>query len=191
MRTAQAGSSGTQQTPTKEANDMTNESTSKQRMHKTSVGIELKEREELVTLLNAQLADTSDLYSQTKQAHWNVKGIDFMQLHLLFDQLAEGVFPFVDMIAERITALGGTAYGTVRMASASSSLKEYPVDAIQGEAHLKNLIERYSAYGSSSRASIETSNDKYGDQATADLFTEITRQIDQYLYFLESHLQTK
>ena len=76
-------------------------------------------REELVQLLNARLADTFDLYSQLKQAHWNVKGSDFIQLHLLYDQVAEGVLEYVDMIAERATALGGLALGTARMAAAA------------------------------------------------------------------------
>jgi starvation-inducible DNA-binding protein len=78
-------------------------------------------RETLIQLLNARLADTADLYSQIKQAHWNVKGPNFFQLHILFDQLAGEVFPFIDLLAERATALGGVARGTVRMAAGSST----------------------------------------------------------------------
>ena len=162
----------------------------KQQMHQTHIDIPEGDREQLCALLNAQLADTFDLYSQTKQAHWNVKGTDFIQLHELFDMLAMAVLPYVDMLAERVTALGGTAFGTVRMSGAASSLEEYPADAILGQAHLENLVERYSAYGASTRAAIEMADDKYNDAASADLFTEITREIDKDLYFLESHLQS-
>ena len=55
----------------------------------------------MIGLLNQELADTSDLYSQTKQAHWNVKGIHFYQLHLLFDELAEKRQGEADELAER------------------------------------------------------------------------------------------
>lgn len=162
---------------------------SKQIMYPTSINIPLDKREQLADLLNAHLASAFDLYSQTKQAHWNVKGNDFFQLHLLFDQLAGGVLYFVDTIAERVTALGATAMGTARMASQNSTLREYPATATSGHQHLKNLIERYAAFGASCRAAIDAAAEKYDDQATADLFTEIVRQIDKDLYFLEAHLQ--
>ena len=90
----------------------------------TRIDLPEKDRQTLIELLNQRLADTSDLYSQIKQAHWNVKGLNFFQLHELFDGLAGGVFPFIDMIAERATALGGLALGTTRMAAASSTLPE-------------------------------------------------------------------
>ena len=88
----------------------------------THIDLPETDREPLIELLNKRLADTADLYSQVKQAHWNVKGLDFFQLHQLFDQLAGEVFPYIDLIAERATALGGVATGTVRMAAASSTL---------------------------------------------------------------------
>ena len=104
-------------------------------------------RDHMVELLNARLADTADLYGQLKQAHWNVKGSDFIQLHLLYDTIAESVLPFVDEIAERATALGGLALGTVRMAAKSSSLDEYPLDATDGTATLEVVADRLAAYG--------------------------------------------
>ncbi len=73
------------------------------KMFSTSVDIPEEDRIEIISLLNQSLADVFDLYSQTKQAHWNVKGSDFIQLHLFFDQLAEMIFPYIDMIAERVT----------------------------------------------------------------------------------------
>src|ERR1044071_2135764 len=96
--------------------------------YKTSIDLPAEVREQVITLLNQHLADTFDLYSQTKQAHWNVKGPQFFQLHELFDKLADQLQDFADVIAERVTALGGTALGTVRMSAAASRLPEYPVD---------------------------------------------------------------
>jgi starvation-inducible DNA-binding protein len=153
--------------------------------------IDLPEHERglMVALLNQRLADTADLYSQIKQAHWNVKGLNFFQLHELFDQLAGDVFPFIDLIAERVTALGGLALGTARMAAGGSSLPEYPVDAIEGRDHLKALIDRYAMFTSAIRKGIDIA-DQHKDKSTADIFTEISRVVDKQLWFLEAHLQS-
>jgi len=145
-------------------------------------------REKLVELLNARLADTFDLYSQLKQAHWNVKGSDFIQLHALYDDVAESVLGFVDEIAERATALGGLALGTARMAADASALDEYPLDAVAGTETVEVIADRLGAYGASVRAAIDTA-DELGDLDTADLFTEISRSIDKHLWFVEAHLQ--
>ncbi len=145
-------------------------------------------REKSITLLNQHLADTFDLYSQTKQAHWNVKGLHFYQLHLLFDSLAEEVEGYVDLIAERATALGGTASGTVRMAASNSRLSEYPADAVSGAQHVEALVTRFAQLAKSSRTAIDMAA-MFGDADTTDLFTEVSRGLDQNLWFLEAHLQ--
>ena len=158
------------------------------RKFRTRIDIPLESRDGLIELLNARLADTFDLYSQVKQAHWNVKGSDFIQLHLLYDTVAEPLIEYVDMIAERATALGGLALGTARMAAASSTLDEYPVDAVDGMDTVTAVADRLAAYGASVRAAIETAT-QLEDQDTADLFTEISRTIDKNLWFVEAHLQ--
>lgn len=145
-------------------------------------------RDTLLPLLNQQLADTFDLYSQVKQAHWNVKGMHFIQLHLLFDTIASSLIEHVDLIAERATALGGTALGTARMAAANSQLPEYPAEIVEGKQVLEVLVQRFAYYAATSRAAITTASE-HGDQATADLFTEVSRAVDKNLWFLEAHLQ--
>ena len=147
-------------------------------------------RERVVTLLNQQLADTADLYSQTKQAHWNVKGPEFYQLHEMFDQLAESVEGFIDLIAERVTALGGEAQGTVRMAAQASRLPEYPTDLRRGLQHVEVLAERYAQYAASTREGIDVAA-QAGDAGTSDLLTEVVRAIDKHLWFLDAHCQTE
>jgi starvation-inducible DNA-binding protein len=145
-------------------------------------------RAELVDLLNARLADTFDLYSQLKQAHWNVKGSDFIQLHELYDLVAESVLEYVDTIAERATALGGLALGTARLAAAASTLDEYPLDAVAGMDTVAAIADRLGAYGASVRAAIEAALE-LDDQDTADLFIEVSRAIDKHLWFVEAHQQ--
>lgn len=145
-------------------------------------------RTTIVALLNQQLADVFDLYSQTKQAHWNVKGMQFMQLHELFDSLAGTVLGYVDMLAERATALGGYAQGTARMAAQHSTLEEFPEQIVEGKQVVEVLAERYAQFAASTRAAIETALE-HEDQDTADLMIEVSRDIDKALWFLEAHLQ--
>jgi starvation-inducible DNA-binding protein len=154
----------------------------------TRIDIEPDAREELVELLNARLADVFDLYSQLKQAHWNVKGSDFVQLHLLFDTVAEDVLEHVDEIAERATALGGLALGTARLAASASTLDEYPLDAVEGMEVVAVVADRLAAFGEHVRADIDTASG-LGDMDTADLFTQVSRAIDKHLWFVEAHLQ--
>jgi starvation-inducible DNA-binding protein len=159
------------------------------RMFETRNDLDAASREKLVELLNARLADTFDLYSQLKQAHWNVKGSDFIQLHELYDTIAESVIEFVDEIAERATALGGLATGTVRMAADASSLDEYPLDAIADEDTVRVVADRLAAYGAAIRHDIDVTDSELGDMDTSDLLTEISRSIDKHLWFVEAHLQ--
>ena len=147
-------------------------------------------RVQLVELLNRQLADTTDLYSQVKQAHWNVKGSDFIQLHELFDDIAAHLLDFADMIAERATTLGGQARGTVRQSAASSSLREYPEGAFEGMEAVSAVADRVADYANKTRGAMDES-EKLGDLGTSDLFTEVSRQADKDLWFLEAHLQSK
>jgi starvation-inducible DNA-binding protein len=160
----------------------------KAKTYKTSIDLPQNVRETMVQLLNQHLADTSDLYSQAKQAHWNVKGAQFYQLHELFDKLAHQVLDFADMIAERVTALGGTAQGTTRMSAAASRLPEYAVDDNGGTATIQALVKRYAQLAASTRTAIDAAATA-GDADTADLFTEVSRDLDKSLWFLEAHLQ--
>ena len=160
------------------------------RTFETAVDLPTRTRAAMIGLLNQELADTADLYSQTKQAHWNVKGIHFYQLHLLFDQLAEKRQGEADELAERATELGGYALGTVRMAAASSRLPEIPTDINAGVDYVRALVERYGIHANNTRAAIDEA-DESGDKDTADLFTEISRELDKDLWFLQAHLQER
>ena len=159
-----------------------------QRSFRTSIDIPETKRQQIVDVLNARLADVSDLKTQAKQAHWNVKGIEFIQLHELFDEVATHLEAHADLIAERITALGGTALGTARLIAATSSIPEYDLDAVKGEDHLRALVQRMAKLAGSVRKAIDTTDD-LEDKSTADLFTEVSRQVDKDLWFLEAHLQ--
>jgi starvation-inducible DNA-binding protein len=157
-------------------------------LHKTKIDIEQGTRERLIGLLNQRLADAADLKSQAKQAHWNVKGANFIALHELFDQVATEMDTHVDDIAERITTLGGTAMGTVRLAAQNSSLSEYPHEISDGTAHVDALSTALADFGKKVRADIDNT-DEMGDKDTADLLTGISRGVDKLLWFVEAHNQ--
>jgi starvation-inducible DNA-binding protein len=160
---------------------------SSHQFYPTRIDLPLETRLKVVEILSATLATTTDLKTQVKQAHWNVKGMNFYQLHELFDAMAGELEEYVDMVAERITALGGTARGTVRVAAAESLLSEYPLDIADGAQHVNALAERYALYGKHIREAIALT-DEIGDADTADLYTEVSRDIDKRLWFLEAHL---
>jgi starvation-inducible DNA-binding protein len=145
-------------------------------------------RAEVIGIVNQRLADIIDLQTQMKQAHWNVKGPHFIGLHELFDKIAEEVESYVDLIAERIVQLGGIAQGTVRVAASRSRLEEYPLDIADGAAHVEAVARALSTFGREARMTIEEV-DRLDDLDTADIFTEVSRGIDKWLWFVEAHTQ--
>ena len=145
-------------------------------------------RGELVEILNQRLADIIDLQTQLKQAHWNVKGPHFIGLHELFDKIAEDVESYVDMIAERVVQLGGIAEGTARVAASRSRLEEYPLEIADGSAHVEAVARALSIFGREVRMMIDEA-ETLGDADTADMFTEISRAIDKWLWFVEAQSQ--
>ena len=168
---------------------MAGTATSKARTYKSSIGVLEKNRQAIIALLNARLADSIDLRSQIKWAHWNLKGMHFIQLHLLFDSVQEHVDNQSDTIAERIAALGGVANGTVREVAAKSGLNEADLGASDGAAQLKWLVHNVAHHANALRTAVQESDD-LEDAITTDLFTTITRELDKDLWFLEAHLQS-
>lgn len=139
-------------------------------------------------LLNARLADCKDLLTQSKQAHWNVKGASFIALHKLFDEISTDVEGYVDEIAERAVQLGGVAEGTVRLVAKRTSLPDYSTDIVDEQSHAKAFSLSLTAFGKSAHKAIEQAI-RLGDLDTADLFTKVSRAIDTWLRFVEAHLQ--
>ena len=157
-------------------------------MYETENDIAKSRRVELNSLMNQRLADAVDLQMQMKQAHWNVKGPHFIGLHELFDKVNEAVASYVDLIAERVVQLGGIAEGTVRAAAQRSRLAEYPLDIADGAAHVEAVARALSTFGREARNTIDLA-DELEDADTADLFTEVSRGIDKWLWFVEAHTQ--
>jgi starvation-inducible DNA-binding protein len=147
-------------------------------------------RSQLIALLNKRLADCLDLQLQAKVAHWNVKGMNFIGLHELFDRVYASVADYADLIAERAVQLGGVAQGTARIVAMRSGLDEYPTHIAVERHHVEALSGALAAFGAAARRAIDEAVN-LGDAGTADLFTEVSRGIDKSLWLVEAHLQSE
>jgi len=137
-------------------------------------------------ILNKHLAAAIDLHAQLKQAHWNVRGPAFIAIHELFDRISVEAEAMSDLIAERVAGLGGTARGTIQLASERSFLAPYLLGIGSEQQHLSAVGQALATFGASSRTAIQEAA-AFGDADTADLFTGISRNIDKQLWFIESH----
>jgi starvation-inducible DNA-binding protein len=164
------------------------EKTASRRQHKTRNNLDSNAKAVAMALLNARVADSIDLALITKQAHWNLKGRQFIGIHEMLDGFRTQIDDFTDTMAERVVQLGGTALGTSQVVVKATGLKPYPTDIYAVEDHLHALIEAYGNVANAIRTSIAEA-DEAGDADTADIFTEVSRGLDKQLWFLEAHLQ--
>jgi len=156
-------------------------------MHKTHNDLSVKVRETVCGGLNALLADAADLSMQAKQAHWALRGPNFIALHKLFDDVYEHAGEWADSIAERVAALGGQPKGTLQEASKNTRLDAYPVDLVADREHVARFSMSLGKFGSNLRSAIEQFT-RDGDLGSADLVTEMSREVDKDLWFVEAHL---
>ncbi len=157
-------------------------------MHKTSLDLSLDTRKKSIEILQACFVDTLHLSLLAKQAHWNVKGMQFFSLHELFDKAHSCLGDYTDDLAERIASLGGTARGTLKTIQAQTTLQPYPEDIFKGEEHLKALCKNFAILCKEVREGIPTL-EKIADLGSSDLLTEVSRGLDHHLWLLEAHLQ--
>lgn len=157
-------------------------------LHKSRISLPEKKRLQVIDILNKTLASTADLYAQLKQAHWNVKGMEFIALHKLFDELAEEIEEQVDIIAERITSLGGTALGTLQEAVKNTALRKYPINIYKAKDHIEHLAHNFAILGEKSRTNIDIT-EELDDMGTNDLYIDLVRLLDKSLWFIEAHIQ--
>ena len=155
--------------------------------HRVRTDIPVEIRAYVVAMLNQTLASTVDLRSHVKQATWNVKGTEFLQLQAFFRRVAAELDAYADLVAERIAVLGGTVKATARTAATQSKLPEYPADLVEGTAHVRAVAERFAHYATAMRDDIVHATD-VEDAGTANLYTDISRQIEKRLGELDAYL---
>jgi starvation-inducible DNA-binding protein len=158
--------------------------------YKTQNDLSANAKSVSIGILNARLADSIDLALLTKQAHWNLKGPQFIALHEMIDGFRTELDEHVDTMAERVVQLGGTALGTTQAVAKATTLAPYPTDIHKTKDHLAELIQRYGKVANTMRKAIDET-DNAGDVDTSDLFTAYSRALDKQLWFLEAHVQEK
>lgn len=158
------------------------------RLFPTKNDLPVETRTKVADVLNRRLADCIDLQTQCKQAHWNVKGPQFIALHKLFDEINEDVEEYVDLLAERVVQLGGVAEGTARTVAERTTIPEYPLNIAGGQEHVDALSTALAAFGSCARQGIDDM-EALDDADSMDILTEISRGVDKWLWFVEAHLQ--
>ncbi|WP_158615511.1 DNA starvation/stationary phase protection protein Dps [Acidipila sp. EB88] len=158
------------------------------KMYHNRVALTDEQKTKTVAVMQERLAASLDMYSQAKFAHWNVKGVNFYQLHLVFDSVADAIFPQIDQIAERLTQLGGVANGTVRQSANSSPIPEYDTTLTSGMDHVNALANALGCYCQELREASDKI-DEIGDEPSSDFFKQLVVEAEEQLYFLESHLE--
>ena len=158
-------------------------------MFQTKNDLPERTRMQVVDLCNARLADAIDLQTQCKTAHWNVKGPNFIALHELLE-VTEDVENYVDLIAERAVQLGGVVQGTIQVVAKSTTLPQYPLNISEGSEHVARLSHSIAYFGELIRTAIHQTTE-LNDPGTADIFTEISRGVDKWLWMVEAHSQGK
>jgi starvation-inducible DNA-binding protein len=159
-------------------------------LHPTRNTLPLEIRRKSVGLLGKSLVTAIDAQRHAKQAHWNVQGPNFIALHLLFDEVHGAAIEWADLCAERLVALGGTADGRIQNVAEKTELTPYPLDTKEGADHVRQLASTLSAFGHEVREAIGVAADA-GDPTTSDLFTQISRSVDEYLWKVEVHHYAK
>lgn len=142
-------------------------------------------KEETVALLNHLLAEFLDLALATKQAHWNMRGKNFIGVHEMLDPFNDSLLDYADKIAERAVQLGGTALGTSQYIVATSNMAAYPTNIVSTDDHLKELQTRYGVLANALRAAVDRG---LGDESTINILTDASDDLDKYLWFIEAHL---
>ncbi len=156
-------------------------------MNKTKNSLSEKVRKDVCQVLNQNLVNVIDLEYQAKQAHWNIKGMQFRSLHKIFDDVSSIARKYVDEFAERSVQLGSVVKGTIRVAAEQSDLEEYPTDLISAEKHIETIGDRIATVARFTRQAIDKS-EKLGDKVTSDIFVDATKDLDELTWMLESYL---
>jgi starvation-inducible DNA-binding protein len=159
-------------------------------MYPTGIDLSETKRVQLIELSNACLADAVDLQLHCKHAHWNVKGPNFIALHHLFDQVNESVEDYIDLIAERAVQLGGIANSTAHVVTTWAHMPENYTQNASERDYVHSLSEALASFGKIAREAIGKSNE-LGDVVSADVFTEISRGVEKWLWMVEAHLQSQ
>lgn len=152
----------------------------------TLISIDYEDRERLIAVMQQAVADSLSLYLGAKQAHWNIKGRDFVALHELFESVAVTAASSSDRIAERASALGGTILA-FSQAGNTSRVPTYFFSATDAS-DLVYMVLHSAAHCTNNWRELIDVCETLNDKVSADMFTEICSELDHLVWMLEAHM---
>jgi starvation-inducible DNA-binding protein len=155
----------------------------------TNIGLTPKQREGVVAILDALLADEYVLYTRTRNYHWNVVGPQFNDLHKFFEAQYEALNVVVDEVAERARTLGGRALGTLTEFLEAARLKEQPRRVPEAREMIGDLLADHEAVIRSLRGDLQTALDRHGDAGTSDFLTGLMEKHEKMAWMLRAFLE--
>jgi starvation-inducible DNA-binding protein len=141
----------------------------------------------LIDSLNGLLADTFALYMKTKNFHWHVKGPQFRDLHLLFDEQAAQIFALTDLVAERVRKNGGATLTSPAAITAKTQIKAQDDTALDAMSMVRELLADNETYVARLRE-VKDAAEEAGDNATDGIVDDWTDQAEQRAWFLREIL---
>jgi starvation-inducible DNA-binding protein len=155
---------------------------------KPNIEISDKNLKEVATLLNTLLANEYVLYTKTRNAHWNIQGDNFIELHKFFESQYNSLNIIIDDTAERVRALGHFALGSLKDFLKVAQLSEQN-DNFSDQNHIiKTLLEDHESIIHSLRNHIVIITDEFKDLGTADFMTGLMEQHEKMAWMLRSYL---
>jgi len=153
---------------------------------KPSIGIPDHNLEEVATLLNTLLADEYVLFTKTRNAHWNITGLSFYEMHKLFQAQYETLDIIIDDIAERVRSIGHFALGSLKDFLNVTNLSEEKDDFSSSEQMIQSLLNDHETVIRMIRNDIIPISDTYKDLGTADFVTGIMEKHEKISWMLRS-----
>lgn len=152
-----------------------------------NIGLESDVRQPIIKILNSILANEAVLTLKTRNAHWNVRGASFFELHFLFDTQYKQLNDISDEIAERVRMVGGIAIGSFAEFLSHAQLEERPTEVPD----ILHLLADHETIIRSLHEDIRKCNDEYEDEGTSDLMVSVMRMHEKMAWMLRSYIETE
>ena len=156
---------------------------------KLAIGITPEHLAEVANALNRLLADEHVLYIQTRNAHWNVEGPDFLTKHRFFEEQYHQIETIIDDVAERIRTIGHYAEGTLSGFLKLTHLTEVTREKNDSAGFMKSLVVAHESIIIHLRENIDRVAEEWNDAGTSDFITGLMETHEKMAWMLRAHLK--